>query len=132
MASRPFSEERFIAMFEKMQDRVHHNAVDKGFWADPLIALEGRVPDKEIRALRICRALLLVHTELSEATEAVRSGDPVSEKIPDFTNLEEELADTVIRIMDLSARFNLRLAQAIVRKHTHNVEDRPYLHGREF
>lgn len=127
----PFTEERFIAMFDKMQERVHDNAVKKGFWADPLIALEGRVPDEEIRVLRICRALLLVHTELSEAAEAVRAHGPESESIPGFSNLEEELADVVIRIMDLSEKFGLRLSQAVIKKHLHNME-RPHKHGKAF
>jgi len=72
--------------------------------------------------------IALMHSELSEALEAVRVGDPKSEKIPDFTLLEEELADVVLRIMNFGGQLGLRIAEAIVAKDEYNSK-RPYKHG---
>jgi len=72
--------------------------------------------------------IALMHSELSEALEAVRVGDPASKKIPDFTLLEEELADVVLRIMNFSAQLNLRIPEAVIAKDEYN-DKRPYKHG---
>ncbi|KKL73104.1 hypothetical protein LCGC14_2078290, partial [marine sediment metagenome] len=70
-------------------------------------------------------------SELSEALEAIRHGNPPDDKIPEFNGYEAELADCVIRIMDVAIARNLRVAEAIVAKMAFN-EGRPYKHGKEF
>lgn len=72
--------------------------------------------------------IALMHSELSEALEAVRIGNPPSEKIPEFSQLEDELADVVLRIMFFANRLNLRLAEAILAKDEYN-STRPHKHG---
>lgn len=74
--------------------------------------------------------LMLIVTELAEACEAHRTG-ATSDKIPEFTGVEEELADAVIRIFDTAQRHNLRLGQAIIQKMLFNLS-RPYKHGKEY
>lgn len=76
-------------------------------------------------------ALALMHSELSEALEALRIGDPRSEKIPDYSQVEEEFADVIIRIMDWAGGTGLRLGGAIEAKIAHN-EGRPKKHGKDF
>jgi NTP pyrophosphatase (non-canonical NTP hydrolase) len=73
--------------------------------------------------------LLRIHSEVSEASEAVRDGKLPSKKIPDFSALEEELADAVIRIMDLGYKHNLYIGHALAAKMWYN-QNRPHLHGR--
>ena len=63
--------------------------------------------------------------------EALRHGNPASEHIPDFTGVEEELADVIIRILDYSAARNLRLWEAVRAKMAYN-ETRPVRHGKLF
>ena len=72
--------------------------------------------------------IALIHSEISEALEALRHGNPASEHIPEFTGLEEELADAVIRIMHWSHECRLRTAEAIVAKDRFN-QMREYKHG---
>jgi len=74
-----------------------------------------------ILAEKIC----LIHSELSEGLEALRN-DPTGNG-----NLGEELADAVIRIMDLSEKFHLRVAEEIVQKMVIN-KTREFRHGKEF
>lgn len=96
--------------------RIHQTAVEHGFWP------EGR-NDAE--------CIALMHSELSESLEALRSGNPPSEKIPGYSNLAEELADTVIRILDFAYSKDISLGHVILAKMAHN-DGRPYKHGRKF
>jgi NTP pyrophosphatase (non-canonical NTP hydrolase) len=95
---------------------VHANARAKGFW-------DGERNDAE--------AIALMHSELSEALEALRHGNPPSEHIPAFSAVEEEMADVVIRVMDFCAGRGLRLGEAIIAKHEFNFT-RPHKHGKAF
>lgn len=72
----------------------------------------------------------LMMTEIAEAIEGRRHGDPKSDKLPAFTQQEEELADCIVRIMHYSAHEKLRVAEALVAKLDYN-EKRPYKHGKQ-
>ena len=69
----------------------------------------------------------LIHSEASELLEGFRSGNPDS-KLPGYSNCEEECADIVIRVMDLTAERGWDLGGAIIAKMAYN-EARPYKHG---
>ena len=99
--------------FQKLQADIHQTAIDKGWWDKP------RTDNDTI---------ILFHSEISEAVEALRNGDPASEKIPEFSQLEEELADTVIRIMDYAEHRGIDLWSAILAKAEYN-KGRSYRHG---
>lgn len=72
--------------------------------------------------------LALIHCEISEALQALRDGNRADKHCPDFSSLEIELADVVIRIMDYAGLQNLDIAGAIIAKMHYN-ETRPYKHG---
>jgi NTP pyrophosphatase (non-canonical NTP hydrolase) len=74
--------------------------------------------------------IALMHSELSEALEADRK-DLTSDHIPDFSGMEEELADCMIRIMDFAGHHELRLSEAITAKLQFNLS-RPYKHGKAY
>jgi len=67
-------------------------------------------------------------TELAEAMEAYRDGNPESDKIPGYSKLEEELADVVIRLLDFAGGEGLDIEGAVMAKMAYN-ETRPYRHG---
>ena len=111
--------------FDGLQEIAHDMASRKGWWngfndfAD------------DIKQEILGNKINLMHCELSEATEAMRIGNPDSKKIPAFSSVEEELADEVIRIMDFAGKNDLRIAEAIVAKIIYNAS-RPYKHGKKF
>jgi hypothetical protein len=73
--------------------------------------------------------LALVHSELSEALEYYRKDQNApSDHIPEFTGIEEEFADAIIRMMCMAERLGLRIPRAMVAKQTFNAA-RPFKHG---
>lgn len=72
-----------------------------------------------------------MHAELSRALEALRKGNPESEKIPGISAIEEALADTVIRILDFCGKHRFDLGNAVLKKLDYN-KSRPRLHGKKF
>ncbi len=73
-----------------------------------------------------------IHSELSEFWEFYRAGCPLNEVHytengkPDGAAIE--LADTIIRILDLAAHLGLDMDALIAEKQAYN-EKRPYRHG---
>jgi NTP pyrophosphatase (non-canonical NTP hydrolase) len=71
--------------------------------------------------------LALMHSELSEALEFYRHENPQSDHIPEFSGIEEEYADVIIRIMNDAQRHGFRVAEAMLAKQAFNAS-RPYKH----
>ncbi|MDO8661869.1 MAG: hypothetical protein Q7K98_01425 [Candidatus Omnitrophota bacterium] len=87
----------------------HKVAKSKGWWLD--IRNDGEL-------------IALMHSELSEALEAMRKGGKKEE-------LAEELADCCIRIFDYCGARKIDLEKALVKKIEYN-KGRPYRHGKKF
>lgn len=106
----------FINEWNKITKDVHRIAKDKGWW------------DTERNNGEM---IALIHSELSEALEILRKHPlSVSVKI-DALAIEEELADIVIRVMDMAAGMGWNVGEAIIKKIKYN-EGRTYRHGKKF
>ena len=106
--------EDLIVRMNKLKLEIHNNAVEHGWW-------EGEREDGT--------CIALMHSELSEALEAMRIGiDTPDKHCPELPAVAVELADCIIRILDFAQKRDLPVCEAILAKHEVNKK-RPYKHG---
>lgn len=111
-----------------MVELSHGLATEAGWWDGIDVNAPFVIPSK----------LCLVHSEVSEAMEGERK-DLMDDHLPHRKMVEVELADTMIRIMDLAGAMNLDLGGAMVEKllyntqrSDHKVDNRAKTNGKKF
>lgn len=95
---------------------VHETATEKG-WHEPPVGVGTFVAN--------------LHGEVSELWEAYRSGTlgaPCGKAGVGLTCLEEELADILIRTLDMADTLGVDIARAVATKHAYN-RTRSHRHG---
>ena len=100
---------------------VHDINVKSGWWTDintgeSLESKQGEQPKRNVPEM-----LCLVHSEVSEAMEGFRK-NLMDDKLPHRQMLEVELADAVIRILDMCGGLGLDLEGAIFEKLAYNAQ----------
>lgn len=143
----------------ELRDIVHANALDKGFYAaaDRLMMAAGYAVGqglcssdirRDLEHLFFAQRIALIQSEVSEALEADRKNrhanvssmeaaielrgfrsDDFEKYIKD--SVEDELADTIIRLLDLCGAMGIDIAQHVEWKQSYN-STRPTLHGKEY
>lgn len=107
---------------DELAEELNDTAMQKGFWS-PMLRMEA-----EDDFIFYAKQLAMIHSEVTEALEALRK-DQGDDKFV------EELADLIIRTLDLWAGMNKvrveklpSLHDTIIKKAGIN-KDRPKLHG---
>ncbi len=130
----------FVTAWNQIAAAAHANSQSHGWWDAPDwiadFAKKAGLTLQQADQLATAaprndgELLALIHSEASEALEALRDGNPPCEKAgcESFTQAEVELADVVIRIMDMAAFHGWDIAGAVEAKHAYNLT-RAHKHG---
>lgn len=99
-----------------MSSEIFKSNLKVGWWKEEDRSLD----KKEMTTLLACK-LALVHSEVSEALEGLRK-DLMDDHLPHRSMVEVELADAIIRILDLAGFMELDLSLALREKIEYNRE----------
>lgn len=102
-----------LLALRQFQQGTHATNEDKGFYDNPRSHAED---------------FMLIVGEVAEALEADRLGNPPDDKIPEFSGIEAELADVVIRTLNFAEHNNMNVIGAMLAKAKFNA-GRPRMHG---
>lgn len=136
-------------MIKELQKEIHQNAKDKGFWEHNIIdtstGIDADTKIININNLIISQKLMLIVSELGEALESLRNNKRSNQDLLKYANgkppecfekdykdtFEDELADSIIRILDLAEWLGIDLETHIKLKMEYN-KTRPSKHNKEF
>lgn len=105
---------------ELIQAACYNAALRSGWWIDTETGQDVRTWPEKYFKLWVGTKLALVHSEVSEGLEGHRK-TLMDDKLPHRTMLEVELADAIIRAMDLAGGLGLDLGGAIAEKLAYNA-----------
>lgn len=102
------------ATITEWKNRVHQNAVEHGWWEEP----------REMGTL-----LMLIVTEVAEAMEEYRNNKAHVYTVDGKPEgIASELADCIIRVLDICGKYDIDIERAVEVKHAYN-KTRAYKHG---
>jgi NTP pyrophosphatase (non-canonical NTP hydrolase) len=109
-----------ITDINELAGAVHENASRHGFH-----------PADELLTTFVANQCNNLHGEVTELWDAWRAGrqNEFCDKDIGLTTTEEELADLIIRALDVSRRLNVNIVRALNVKHEYN-KTRPFKHGK--
>lgn len=106
-----------MSSIQEVQKMIHENAMNHGWWES----------EREFGTL-----IALWHFELSEALEEIRKGHGINETYytdsGKMVGVPSELADVVIRVMDICEHYGINLESTILEKYEYN-KNRPFKYG---
>jgi NTP pyrophosphatase (non-canonical NTP hydrolase) len=117
---------------DQLSKEVHEAAIANGWWEtrDDIVSRCDTWPTlhKAAKANIEIAALGLAMSECGEAMDAIRKGYPADDKLPQYGNHAVEIADAIIRLLDLTAKMNIPIGNIIEAKLEVNRK-RGHMHG---
>lgn len=104
----------YVETLNKLAEDIHGDNVKAGWWTD-LATGESIVETRNVPEM-----LMLIVSEVAEAMEGHRK-NLMDDKLPHRPMLEVELADAIIRIMDLCGAKGFDIGGAIEEKRAFNA-----------
>lgn len=123
----------FYNALNKEALEVFESNKKQGFWEDyknMMNDADTASCEKTVKSLFVAQRLALITSEISEALEADRK-DLMDDKLTHRKGLEVELADALIRILDMAGGMELDLGGAVEEKLAYN-KTRAYKHGKAY
>ena len=133
----------------ELRDEIHENAVKHGFYDDEINALNASIATQDgtedaLKNAFFAQKIALIHSELSEALEAdrknIRNHSNLIDECLCFEKgykslisgcVEDELADVIIRVLDLCGHLKIDIEKYIALKMKYN-STREYKHNKAF
>lgn len=127
---------RFCNELDVVAPLVHAENKAAGWWNDPISGQP--FIENDLFPYVVATKMMLIVSETVEAMEGYRR-DTMDDKLPNREMVEVELADVIIRILDLAGALGLAVGAALVEKRTfnatredHKVENRLQQGGKKF
>lgn len=118
------TKQNIATVLTDLQNEIHQGNLLVGWWTDLKtgvdLAEEARLGTRLGKAI-VAEKLALVHSEVSEALEGHRKSLN-DDKLTDRLQIEVELADAVIRILDLTGALKLDIGGALQAKRQYNAK----------
>jgi len=114
-----------VAAVDRLTALCHGAAKTSGWWTNLKTGWDSTpeshdVPYKELQ-FSVPEKLMLIVTEVSEGMEGFRK-NLNDDKLPQYKNLDVELADALIRIHDLAGAMKIPLGEIVVAKMEFNAQ----------
>jgi cytidyltransferase-like protein len=116
-AKSEWHDEEFRDAWTRKARKVHNLMSKDGFW---------QKGDKR----PLSDPIALAHSELSEALECARYGNPPDKNIKDMGGVSVQLSDVLGILLDMDEGYGLKLVEALEKKMEFN-ESRGWLHGKQ-
>lgn len=132
-ATNEYHERKILSGLRHLMFVAHRISREHGFWeeyeqtVEILAAADPGLASKYVVDTKLSK-MALVGSEVGEAVEGIRKPKP-DDHVPEFTSEEVEIADAIIRLVEYSEKYSLRLPEALMAKMKYN-EGRPYKHNK--
>jgi len=115
----PFYDKEFLKAYRRVAEQQYSINASKGFWDDPNLAHP---------AIQIAK----LHSEISEALECLRFGNPPDKNIRHYGGVDVQLSDALGILMGMEVGHGYKISEALLHKQYFNVGRERMHGGKEF